>query len=129
LYNPQTLSQKKIKKALTILLYIGRLVGVKTPRISRETLLVLQRFVERPTDWRYGYELSRATKLKSGTLYPILMRLEKYGLLEARWVATQDGVPPRHTYRLTPNGLELARTQLADAHPRWLVRQPALSGG
>jgi DNA-binding PadR family transcriptional regulator len=90
---------------------------------------VLQSFLERPTDWRYGYELSRITKLKSGTLYPILMRLEKYGLLEARWVATQEGVPPRHTYRLTPNGLELARTQLAEARPRWLVRQPALSRG
>jgi len=102
---------------------------MKTPRLSRETCLVLQRFLERPTDWRYGYELSRATGLKSGTLYPILMRLEKYGLLEARWVTTEDGVPPRHTYRLTPNGLELARTQLAEARPGWAVRQPALSGG
>ena len=102
---------------------------MKTPRLSRETLRVLQRFVEHPTHWRYGYELSRETGLKSGTLYPILMRLEKYKLLEARWVVTQDGVPPRHTYRLTPNGLELARTQLAEARSRWLVRQPALSRG
>jgi len=102
---------------------------VKTPRISRETLLVLQRFVQRPADWRYGYELSRGTGLKSGTLYPILMRLEKYGLLEARWVATQDGVPPRHTYRLTPNGLQLARTQLTKARPHWVVEQPAFSRG
>jgi len=103
---------------------------MKTPRISSETLRVLQGFVERPTDWRYGYELSRETGLKSGTLYPILMRLEKYGLLEARWVTTEDGVPPRHTYRLTPNGLESARTQLSEARPRRLVRQqPALSRG
>src|SRR5271157_3952093 len=94
------------------------------PRISPETLLVLERFVERATDWRYGYELSRETGLKSGTLYPILMRLEKYSLLEARWVATEDGVPPRHTYRLTPNGLELAKTKLAEARPRSLVPQP-----
>lgn len=65
---------------------------MKTPRLSPETFLVLERFLERPTDWRYGYELSRATGLKSGTLYPILMRLEKYGLLEARWVGTQEGV-------------------------------------
>ena len=102
---------------------------MNTPRLSPETLRVLQSFVVRPTDWRYGYELSRETKLKSGTLYPILMRLEKYGLLEARWVATQDGVPPRHTYRLTPNGLELARTQLAEARPRAMVRQPAFCSG
>jgi len=102
---------------------------MNTPRISPETLLVLQSFFVRHTDWRYGYELSRETKLKSGTLYPILMRLEKYGLLEARWVATQEGVPPRHTYRLTPNGLELARTQLAEVRAGWLVQQPALSRG
>jgi DNA-binding PadR family transcriptional regulator len=102
---------------------------MKTPRISPETLQVLERFLDRPTEWRYGYELSRATGLKSGTLYPILMRLEKYSLLEAQWVTTEDGVPPRHTYRLTPNGLELARTKLAEARPRSLVRQPAFCSG
>ncbi len=102
---------------------------MKTPRISPETLRVLESFLQRPTDWHYGYELSRETGLKSGTLYPILMRLEKYGLLEARWVATQEGVPPRHTYQLTPNGLELARTQIAEARPRAMVRQPAFCSG
>ena len=102
---------------------------MKTARISPETLRVLESFLQRPTGWHYGYELSRETNLKSGTLYPILMRLEKYGLLEARWVATQDGVPPRHTYRLTPNGLELARTQMAEARPRAMVRQPTFCNG
>jgi PadR family transcriptional regulator PadR len=102
---------------------------MKTPRFSAETLLVLERFLERPTEWCYGYQLSRATGLKSGTLYPILMRLEKYTLLEARWVTTEDGVPPRHTYRLTPNGLELARAKLAEPRPGWLVQQPAPSRG
>jgi DNA-binding PadR family transcriptional regulator len=48
---------------------------------------VLERFAERPTAWRYGYELSRETGLKSGTLYPILMRLAKFSLLETKWVA------------------------------------------
>jgi len=102
---------------------------MKTPRISPETLRVLESFLQRPSGWHYGYELSRETKLKSGTLYPILMRLEKHKLLEARWVATQEGVPPRHTYRLTPNGLQLARTQVAEAQSRWLVREPAFSRG
>ena len=100
---------------------------MKPPRISPETLLVLERFAENPTDWRYGYELSQVTGLKSGTLYPILMRLEKHSLLEAKWVPTEEGVPPRHTYRLTPGGLALARTKLAEARPRSLVRQPAFS--
>ncbi len=102
---------------------------MKIPRLSRETRVVLERFLERPTEWRYGYELSRATGLKSGTLYPILMRLEKYTLLEAQWVTTEVGVPPRHTYRLTPNGLELARTQLAEARPRAMVQEPSFCSG
>jgi hypothetical protein len=37
---------------------------MKTPRISRQTLRVLENFLERPTVWRYGYELSRETGLK-----------------------------------------------------------------
>lgn len=102
---------------------------MKTLRLSPETLLVLERFAERPTDWLYGYELSRVTGLKSGTLYPILMRMEKYALLETRWVTTEEGVPPRHTYRLTPNGLELTRTKLSEARPRSLVREPAFCSG
>lgn len=102
---------------------------MKTPRLSTETRTVLERFLERPTDWRYGYELSRATGLKSGTLYPILMRLEKYALLEAQWVTTEAGTPPRHTYRLTPNGLELARAHAAEARPRKLVQEPSFCSG
>lgn len=90
---------------------------------------MLERFLERPAEWRYGYELSRATGLKSGTLYPILMRLEKHTLLEAQWVTTDAGVPPRHTYRLTPNGLELARTQLAEARPRTMLQEPSFCSG
>jgi DNA-binding PadR family transcriptional regulator len=97
--------------------------------MSPETLLVLEKFVARPTDWRYGYDLSRETGLKSGTLYPILMRLEKCTWLEASWVTTEVGAPPRHTYRLTPNGLELARAQLAEACPRSMVQQPASCNG
>jgi len=102
---------------------------MNTPRLSPETLLVLEKFAERPTDWLYGYELSRVTGLKSGTLYPILMRLEKYALLEACWVTTEEGVPPRHTYRLTAGGLEVARTKLSEARPRSLVREPACCSG
>lgn len=114
---------------MTYEFYICRVLAMKPPRLSPETLRVLERFVERSAHWRYGYELSRETGLKSGTLYPILMRLEKHGLLEARWVATEDGVPPRHTYRLTPSGLEFARAKLAEPRPSWFVQQPAPSRG
>jgi PadR family transcriptional regulator PadR len=102
---------------------------VKSPRISPQTLRVLERFIEHPTAWRYGYELSRETGLKSGTLYPILMRLAKFSLLETKWVTTEDGVPPRHTYRLTPKGGELVRSLPGAASAAAKVRRLAFSGG
>jgi PadR family transcriptional regulator, regulatory protein PadR len=56
-------------------------------------------------DWRHGYDLMAQAGVKSGTLYPLLMRLEAQGLLQARWVdAPQPGRPPRHVYRLTKAG-------------------------
>ncbi len=102
---------------------------VKSPRMSPQTLLVLERFIEQPSVWRYGNDLSRETGLKSGTLYPILVRLAKFHLLETRWVTTTDGVPPRQTYRLTPSGAKLGRSQQSATLPIARVRRVALSGG
>ena len=102
---------------------------MKIPRISPQTLRVLERFIEHPTAWRYGYELSRETGLKSGTLYPILMRLAKFSFLDTKWVATEDGVPPRHTYRLTPKGGELVRSLPRAVSAAARVLRPAISEG
>lgn len=73
-------------------------------RRSPQTLLVLFEFMKTPTEWKYGYDLSRGTYLKSGTLYPILMRLADRGLLETQWETAENGLPPRHMYRLTSEG-------------------------
>ena len=103
---------------------------MKVLRISPQTLRVLEHFVEHPTAWRYGYELSRETGLKSGTLYPILMRLADYSLLETKWVTTEEGVPPRHTYRLTSTGMELFRSTLTrDRSGRWIRRSLPVESG
>jgi PadR family transcriptional regulator, regulatory protein PadR len=68
--------------------------------------------MDRPQAWRHGYDLSKATGLRSGTLYPLLMRLSEQGLLEQCWQeAGRPGLPPRHVYRLTASGLALARQQ------------------
>jgi PadR family transcriptional regulator, regulatory protein PadR len=68
-------------------------------------------------DWCHGYDLMSQAGVKSGTLYPLLMRLEAQGLLEARWVASpQAGRPPRHVYRLTTSGRDWV-TSLIDAAP------------
>jgi DNA-binding PadR family transcriptional regulator len=56
--------------------------------------------------WRYGYDLSREVGLKSGSLYPILMRLTDQGLLESRGeLEPPPGRPTRHMYRVTPAGM------------------------
>ncbi len=78
-------------------------------RLSQQTRTLLEALLESPKDWHYGYDLSRATGLKSGTLYPILMRLANRQWLETRWEAVEPGKPPRHLYRLTANGLAAAR--------------------
>jgi DNA-binding PadR family transcriptional regulator len=96
--------------------------------MSPQTIQVLERFGARPSAWQYGYELSRETGLKSGTLYPILMRLAKYGMLETKWLTMEKGVPPRHTYRLTPKGVEVLRELPVRVRTRVRARRPALSG-
>src|ERR1700758_1070722 len=98
-------------------------------RPSAQTLRLLAALAAQPRSWRYGYELSRETGLKAGTLYPILMRLAKFSLLEAKWIATEDGVPPRHTYRRTPKGMDLARAKQANSRSPVRVRRVAFSGG
>lgn len=60
--------------------------------------------------WSHGYELARIAKVKSGTLYPLLIRLEAQGHLEAEWQQPlEGGRPARHAYRLTASGVALAR--------------------
>jgi len=84
--------------------------------ISRQTRALLLAMLGGPLDWRHGYDLSQQTELKSGTLYPILMRLSDQGLLESKWLEpARPGKPARHAYRLTPNGVAFARTLVAAA--------------
>jgi PadR family transcriptional regulator PadR len=77
-------------------------------RLSPQTLLALDAFLHSPKEWKYGYDISRNTGLKSGTLYPILIRLAERKLLETSWENAEPGKPPRHLYRLTPDGLRFA---------------------
>jgi PadR family transcriptional regulator PadR len=83
---------------------------------SAQTLSVLAALCEEPSQWRHGYALARQTELKSGTLYPILIRLADRGLVEACWQEEPaPGRPRRHLYRLTAAGLASAAGALASA--------------
>jgi DNA-binding PadR family transcriptional regulator len=72
---------------------------------------VLEALAADPSAWRYGYELGLEIGLRSGSLYPILVRLCDRDLLEAKWEdGPPAGRPPRHLYRLTSRGLAHAAT-------------------
>ncbi len=71
-----------------------------------------------PAAQHYGYDLMKAAKLPSGTLYPMLARLQQEGLVDSEWEAQRQdagGRPPRKYYRLTAEGLRVARLELAQA--------------
>jgi PadR family transcriptional regulator PadR len=97
----------------------------RTRALSPQAHAVLQALLVHPQTWRYGYDLSGELGLKSGTLYPLLMRLSDQGLLEAEWrEPQQQGRPPRHAYRLTAQGVSVASAP-PGAVPSSLKAQPA----
>lgn len=77
---------------------------------SPSTLKILTALLIKKYEPHYGYALMKETKLKSGTLYPILMRLTERGYLKAEWDnSNPTGRPPRQHYKLTPLGINYAR--------------------
>ena len=81
----------------------------RSRRPSVQTVLVLRALARDASPWRYGYELGVEIGLRSGSLYPILMRLAGRGLLETSWEADPpEGRPRRHLYRLTAAGIAFA---------------------
>lgn len=62
----------------------------------------------------------KATRLPSGTLYPMLARLQQEGLVDSQWEDQRPaaaGRPPRKYYRLTAEGTRVARLELAQTTP------------
>lgn len=83
--------------------------------LSRQAVDVLRFVASARQEWSYGLEISKATGLKSGSLYPILIRLDERGMLESCWLEPEKpGRPPRHGYRMTKAG----RFALSEAQQR-----------
>jgi DNA-binding PadR family transcriptional regulator len=93
-------------------------------RLSPQTLSLLEALCESPLRWHYGYDLSRRTQLKSGTLYPILIRLADSGWLETKWEHAEENGKPRHLYRLTAEGRHKARATLRESELPELTIRP-----
>ncbi|MFI5844645.1 PadR family transcriptional regulator [Catenuloplanes sp. NPDC051500] len=89
---------------------------MKPVRVTAAVSKVLAALLEDPDADRYGLDLMRASGHPSGTLYPILLRLQEAGWVEAHWEEIDPvaaGRPARRYYRLTPDGTVAARTEIA----------------
>ncbi len=77
------------------------------------TLSVLQAIAR---GYRYGFDIMDATDLPSGTVYPILGRLDESGLARSRWedqeIAHGKKRPPRRYYEVTVRGKERLKGEL-----------------
>jgi PadR family transcriptional regulator PadR len=104
-----------------------------TPRMTLQIQSVLRTFLDDPARERYGLALCEATGLPSGTVYPILARLEKIGWVESHWeepdTHVDEGRPRRRYYTITRDGMQRSRDAIADAYesrrqpaPGWLAR-------
>ncbi len=83
------------------------------------TQLVLQALLADPDQELYGVELGEQAGLRSGTVHPILARLEGVGWLQSRWEDIDprtEGRPARRYYRLTAEGARAAQAALASAY-------------
>lgn len=76
-------------------------------RMSMQTLVVLQTFLGDVAGELSGADISKCKPIASGTLYPILLRLESAGWLNSKWEKVDPSEvrrPRRRLYRLTGEG-------------------------
>jgi DNA-binding PadR family transcriptional regulator len=84
--------------------------------MTTSVLKVVAALLGDPATERYGLQLMQDTGLPSGTLYPILVRLERAGWVRSRWEDVDpvaEGRPTRRYYRLTAEGAVEARREVA----------------
>ena|SRR5437764_1102089 len=98
----------------------------RVPPVSeRPKQRVLEAFLQDPAEPQYGYDLMRKARVESGTLYPLLARMERQGMLTVGWKATTPGRPPRKYYQLTGDGVAATRLELAALRQKPASRMPA----
>lgn len=99
------------------------------------TQLVLGVLLDDPAAARYGLEICQAAGLPSGTVHPILARLEQCGWVGSQWEdidPSEHGRPRRRYYRLDPDSIAAVRSALARARTpvaRLGLLRPHAAGG
>jgi PadR family transcriptional regulator PadR len=90
-------------------------MSLEEPQVTRQTLAVLMALMRCPQEGLSGAQIARTTNLASGTLYPILARLEQAGWLESEWETGDPrtlGRPRRRFYQVTGLGENRAKTEV-----------------
>lgn len=98
------------------------------PRMTLQTQLVLKALLVDIQTERYGLELARESGLPSGTIYPILARLETAGWISSGWEKideSKEGRRRRRYYKLTGDGVKQAASAL-ESTKTWMF--PELVG-
>lgn len=90
------------------------------PRMTIPTQLVLRALLQDPGAELYGVEIGAAAGLPSGTVHPILARLEGIGWVTSQWEdidPSVEGRPARRYYKIDAQGAEPRGTRW-----RWPTR-------
>lgn len=101
------------------------------PRLTLQTLAVLTALLENPTKPVYGLDVSRRAHLPTGSIYPILARLERAGWVESYWEDIDESVEKRRRrryYRLTGEGARIAQREVDRAVGLLAAPRPAPAG-
>jgi len=94
-------------------------MGTHEPRLTQQTLKVLGSLMSGQRELS-GAEIAKVSKLSSGTLYPILYRLEEFGWLDSRWEIGDPaalGRPRRRYYRITGEGAKKVQEVVRELTP------------
>ncbi|PRY43297.1 PadR family transcriptional regulator [Umezawaea tangerina] len=96
--------------------------------MTPQTIAVLRVLLEDATTPRYGLDIARQAGLKTGTLHPILARLQEAGWIESYWEDPADhedqGRPRRRYYRFTGSGATAACQAIARAEATATTGRP-----
>ncbi len=97
-------------------------------RITLQTLQVLRALLDGPTDEHYGLKISKDSGLPTGSIYPILARLEAAGWVTSAWEdidESAEGRRRRRYYQLTDEGAEMARREVENVQQRLSPTSPS----
>jgi PadR family transcriptional regulator PadR len=87
-------------------------MGTGTVRVTVTTQAVLRVLLDEPDRGHYGFDIGKKARIATGSLYPILDRLERAGWVTAAWEdidPKEAGRPRRRYYQLTRRGQAQAR--------------------